>query len=383
MNKKSTRYQQQGFSSRIVFCGSTVGLILFLFLLRLPVTSAADSGVPSPNPVVTTDPATPPDSSQPARHAAALAPTRYSECLQLLEGTDRVNPALVENVSSMLNHPSDATPAAPQIAPSLMVVSYHEQAGKPRDVVVELFFDPIAGGQSLLSEDSYAHARLGDELSGTANQFLGLISRQVAYFGQKDEVERQQRAYQAVLNGDLTLLREQTVDPLHVVVVMPRAGAFLPSSLRSRVRGIVMDAELAFGTWSSRIGMVTDDSEAAEQVGNIVAAWREMALSFADTFASRSSVKQLRESLKASTVQVVANRVLTSASVDSRLVVRASSEVAIHGDNCPPGGICSKDKVAICHKVDSQREQTVCVPPAEVAPLLARGDHCGPCASAD
>ena len=60
----------------------------------------------------------------------------------------------------------------------------------------------------------------------------------------------------------------------------------------------------------------------AEQVGNIVAAWREMAMSFADTFASHSSGKQLRDSFKSSTVQVVDNRVLTSASVDSRTVVR-------------------------------------------------------------
>jgi len=137
---------------------------------------------------------------------------------------------------------------------------------------------------------------------------------------------------------------------------------------------------LAFGTWSGRIGMVTDDGESAAQVGNIVAAWREMAMSFADTFASHTSGKQLRESLKSSTVQVVDNRVLTSASVDSRTVVRVSKEVTGHGGGCPPGGACSKDKVAICHKVDSRHEQTLCVAPSAVAAHLAQGDHCGPCA---
>jgi hypothetical protein len=309
------------------------------------------------------------------------APAQYHECLQLLEGTDHVSPALVANVSSMLNHPSDISPIVPQGSPSLMVVSYHEQDGQARDVVVQLFFDPVAGGQNVLTEGGYVHNRLGDELSGSADQLLGLMFRQVVYFGQKDEVERQQRAFQAVLNGDMTLLREQTIDPLHVLVVMPHGGTLLPSSLRSRVHGLVLDAQLAFGTWSGRIGMVTDDGEAATQVGNIVAAWREMAMSFADTFASHSSGKHLRESLKSSTVQVVDNRVLTSASVDSSTIVRVSKEVTGHGGGCPPGGVCSRDKVAICHKTDSRHEQTMCVAPAAVAAFLAHGDHCGPCAT--
>ena len=341
---------------------------------------APDSVVPSPNPVVAAVPVTLLAVNQPSRHTAALAPAQYSECLQLLGGTDRVSPVLVDTVSSLLNHPSEASPIVPQTSPSLMVVSYHEEAGRARDIVVQLFFEPIAGGQTVLNNAGYVRARLGDELSGSADQLLGLMFRQVAYFGQKDEVERQQRAFQAMLNGDMTLLREQTIDPLHVLMVMPHGGTFLPTSLRSRVRGLVVDAELAFGTWSGRIGMVTADNETAEQVGNIVAAWREMAMSFADTFASHSSGKQLRESLKSSTVQVVANRVLASASVDSRTVVRTSKEITGHGGGCPPGGICPKDTVAICHKADSQHEQTLCVAPAAVAAYLAQGDHCGPCA---
>jgi len=96
-----------------------------------------------------------------------------------------------------------------------------------------------------------------------------------------------------------------------------------------------------------------DDDEAAEQVANILAAWREMAMSFADTFASHSSGKQLRESLKSSTVQVAANRVLASASVDSRTVVRVSKEVAGHGGGCPAGmhpenGYCAPDTPVGC-----------------------------------
>jgi hypothetical protein len=361
MNKRTANCQRMG----LIFRGFVVGMELFLSLLCHAETSATNSTVPPSNAAVT------------------AAPTQYGECLQLLRGTDHVSSGLVEMVASLLNHPSDASPIVPQTPPSLMIVSYHDQAGEERDVVAQVFFDPIAGGQSVLNDDGYAHAHLGDELSGIANQLLGFIFRQVVYFGQKDEVECQRRAFQAMLNGDVSLLREQTVDPLHMLVVMPRAGTFLPSSLRSRVHGIVMDVEMAFGAWSGRVAMVTDDSDAAEQVGNIVAAWREMALSFADTFAGQISIKQVRESLKASTVQVVSNRVLTSASIDSRTIVLMSKEAAGRVDNCPPGGVCSKDKVAICHKVDSRHEQTMCVAPAEVAALLAQGDHCGPCARVD
>ena len=119
--------------------------------------------------------------------------------------------------------------------------------------------------------------------------------------------------------------------------------------------------------------------ESAEQVATIVSAWRDMAVSLADTFASHSSGKQLREALQASTVQVVANRVLASASVDSRLAVRASKEIAGHAGSCPPGGACGEDKVAVCHKIDATHEQTLCVAPTAVAARLAAGDRCGPC----
>ncbi len=380
MNNRTMYYRGLRLNPCLILRSSAVGLMLYLSSRCLAATLATDLIVASPNAVVSAVPVKALAANQPGRSTVALAPAQYTECLQLLGETDHVSPVLVGNVSAMLNHPSETSSIVPPTSPSLMVVSYHEQAGEARDVVVQLFFDPIGGGQNVLNDAGYVRARLGDELSGSADQLLGLMFRQVAYFGQKDEVERQQRAFQAMLNGDMTLLREQTVDPLHIYVVMPHGGTFLPSSLRSRVHGLVVDAELAFGTWSGRIGMVTDDGETAEQVGNIVAAWREMAMSFADTFASHSSGKQLRDSLKSSTVQVVANRVLASASVDSRTIVRTSKEITGHGGGCPPGGACSKDKVAVCHRVSSTQEQTLCVAPSAVAGFLAQGDRCGPCA---
>jgi hypothetical protein len=313
------------------------------------------------------------------KQVSAVSPANYAECLTLLAGTDRVSPVLVEAVAQLLNHPENASETVPQRPPSLMAVTFRENAGQVRDIVVQAYYDPIGGDVSTLNADGYVRARLGGELSSSANQLLGLMYEQVVYFGPKDQVAHEQRAFQAAINGDMTLLREETVDPLHLLVVMPHGGTFLPTSLRSRVHGLVLDAKLEFGTWSGQIGMVTADSDSAEQVATIVSAWREMAVSLADTFASHSSGKQLREALQASTVQVVNNRVLASAAVDSRTIVRASKEITGHGGGCPPGGVCSGDKVAVCHKVDSAHEQTLCVAPSAVAAHIAQGDRCGPC----
>jgi hypothetical protein len=60
-----------------------------------------------------------------------------------------------------------------------------------------------------------------------------------------------------------------------------------------------------------------------------------MAVSMVDTFLSHSSGKQLRQALEASRVQIVANRVLASASVDTRTVVRVAKEITGEGGGCP------------------------------------------------
>jgi hypothetical protein len=356
-------------------------LIVSLAPLSRAQGLASDTPVSAPTPtaVVAPSPLTTVSATLPVKPVSAIAPANYTECLNLLQGTDRVSPVLVEAVAQLLNHPEDASQTVPQRPPSLMAVTYRENAGQVRNIVVQAYYDPIGGEISTLNADGYVRARLGGELSSSADQFLGLMYQQVVYFGPKDEVAHEQRAFQAALNGDMTLLREQTVDPLRLIVVMPHGGTFLPSSLRSRVRGLVLNATLEFGTWSGQIGMVTSDGESADQVAMIVSAWRDMAVSLADTFASHTSGKQLREALQASTVQVVANRVLASAAVDSRTIVRASKEITGHGGGCPPGGVCSAGKVAICHKVDSTHQQTLCVVPSAVAAHIAQGDRCGPC----
>jgi hypothetical protein len=333
--------------------------------------------------MVGTAPGTAISGSPSTKPASKIAPANYTECLTLLQGTDRVSPVLVEAVAQLLNHSEDASETVPQRPPSLLAVTYRENAGQLRDIVVQAYYNPLSGDASVLDADGYVRARLGGELSNSGDQLLGLMNQQVVYFGPKDLVAHEQRAFQAAINGDMTLLREQTIDPLHLLVVIPHGGTFLPSSLRSRVRGLVLDATLEFGTWSGQIGMVTSDGDSAAQVATIVSAWRDMAVSLADTFASANSGKKLRQALQATTVQVVANRVLASAAVDTRTVVRVSKEITGHGGGCPPGGRCSPDKICMCHRIDDRHEQTMCYSSKDVAGHVAQGDRCGPCEGDD
>src|SRR5580704_311675 len=93
MNKKTGNCQRLRLDPQFVFRGSVVGLMFSFSSLCLAATVGTDSVAPLPNAAVTAAPAASVDGSPPTRHTGALAPARYSECLQLLAGTDHVSPA--------------------------------------------------------------------------------------------------------------------------------------------------------------------------------------------------------------------------------------------------------------------------------------------------
>ena len=295
------------------------------------------------------------------------------EWAALLQQAVPNNPALLSSVISLMNEKHVGK------IPSLMIVSYRNDPAGVRDVVVQLYNDPGSELIGVLNPQGTVRNRVGEDLFNSADGFLGLVYRQVSYLGQQAEVQRQQRAMTSALSGDLTLLREQTIEPLRLVAVLPEAGQFLPGSLRSRVRSVVVNAELTYGEWRGKVGMITDDERSAEAVGNIVSAWREMAVSLADTFAGTAVAQPLRTALKETSIEVSDNQVLASATIPAAMVVRVSTELAGHGGGCPPGGVCGKDKVAVCHKEPGKPNRTLCVAPTAVAPHLAHGDYCGPC----
>ena len=296
-------------------------------------------------------------------------------------GNHRINPTLVAAVTPLLNHPEDASQAVPQKPPSLLAVTWRENTGQVRDIVVQTYYDPLGGDASILDADGHVPAHLGGELSGAADQFLGLMYQHAVYFGHKDQVRYEQRAFQAALNGDMTLFREQTVDPLRLLVVAPHGDTILPTSLRSRVHGLVLDATLELGTWSGQVGMVTSDGESAEQVAAIVSAWRDMALSLADTFGGQNSGKQIRQALQSSAIQVVSNRVLASASVDSRLAVRASKEIAGRAGSCPPAAPVVRTKWPCATRSTRHTSRRCASPQLPSPPVWRRGTDAARAAS--
>lgn len=316
----------------------------------------------------------------PAKPAANL-PAGIEECVGLLREAVPGNAALIDSVIKLVNQQAAATAA--DASPSMMVVSYRQNKDGIGDVVVQLYSEPSAGpGSNLLNPDgSYVQHRLGSDAFGAADQLMGMLYYRATFLGNAGEVERQQRAFEAGMSGDLTLLREQTIEPLNVIAVMPRAGKYLPGSLRTRVHGIVLNSQLEFSDWKSSVSLLSDDAESAQQVGTLVSAWREIGVSLADTYASTPAAQPLREALKTSSIEVVGNNVVISGALPAQTIVRVSKELAGHGGGCPAGPPCKKGKVAICHIPPGNpgNAHTICIAPSAVPAHLAHGDYCGPC----
>jgi hypothetical protein len=267
--------------------------------------------------------------------------------------------------------------------PELAFVTFRHTRAGIQDPVVLLYAPVPPNHPRLVNPQGVVRDRVGEGLTDTADKLLAVIHQAPVCYGAPVEVRRQQRALQLSLTGDLTLLREQTVEPLHIVGVLPEAERYLPLSLRHRVNAVILSAQLDFGEWRSRLHFVTDNLADAEQVGHIVAAWRDFAGALAAHYAGDEAGARLRQALQASTVTVVENQVAATAAVPAPVVVRAAKEVAGHGGGCPPGGPCDRNKIPVCHKEPGRPQITLCLPPTAVPAHLAHGDTCGPCAERD
>jgi len=318
----------------------------------LPITVASATTAPLPDSKAL--PAEQPASAKPATAGA-------NDLLTLLKQAAPNNPALWQSVSSMVANQGGASTANPALA----IVSYRMNGNGVRDVVVQLYSGTAADIPGVLNPQGTVRGRLGDELYDSADNFLGLMYRQVTYLGEKADVQRQQRAIESTIDGDVTLLREATVEPLHVVALLPNAKDFLPGSLKTRVNSVVLNAELTFGQWKGKVGLITDSAESAQTVGTIVSAWKEMAVSLAQTFAAQSSGKPLQEALKSTTIDVADNQVIASASIPSETIVRCTKEITGHG---------APKAVLMCY-----RGYTVEVPESQVRLYEQRGATLGAC----
>lgn len=259
------------------------------------------------------------------------APAKVAECVALLEEAVPEKPGLVDKVSEMVEHTRRDGKDVADATADLMVVSYRERNGVIGDVVVQLYQPPPEAVMQVLNPEGIVRARLGDELFGSAQNLMGLLYQPVIAIGDEQEIQRQQRAFKAGIEGDLTLLQEQTIEPLYLVAVMPRAERFLPGSLQQRVQSVALNSELTFGEWRSQMMLLTGNEQTAGQVGNTMAAWRELASSLADTYVAYRTGQPLRDSLQASTVEVSGRKVVASAAMPSKTVVKVTKEMAGYG----------------------------------------------------
>ena len=265
--------------------------------------------------------------------------------------------------------------------PDLAVITFRAGTAGIQDAIVQLYQAPPIDHAPVLNSPGGVRDRLGGSWGDAADQLLNLVLQPPTCFGPPAEVRRQQRAFNLTLTGDLTLLREQTVEPLYVIGVLAHADRYLPSSLRARVRFVVFTAQLDFGEWRVRLNFVTDNSTDAAQVGNIVATWRDLANSLAAHYTGHTAGDRLREALQASSVVVSENRVTATGAVPAPVISRVARDATAYDNGCPPGGVCDSDKIAICHKRGNQPAITLCVPPTACRLTWRRATPAGPCAA--
>jgi hypothetical protein len=301
--------------------------------------------------------------------------------LTSIRQTKAARPGLDQAFLDLLQHTESTPLPAVFRDPDLLIASYRiRDQQRVERVVLQAYQDPGKDSATHLNPTGIAAERLGSSLVDPTNHFLNLALHRSHALGAPSEVQTLQRALENAASGDLSLLRGQTIEPLHIVAVLTHAGRYLPVSLRDRVHTVVLTGQLEFGEWRGQFHFLSDTADTAEQVGHIVAAWRDMAGTLAETYAGHTSGRRLREALKASTVQVTDSRVISTVAVPANTVVRVAKEAAGHGGGCPAGGVCGKSKVLICHNEPNRGPVAVCVSPSAVASHIAQhGDYCGPC----
>ena len=215
--------------------------------------------------------------------------------------------------------------------PGLVVITHRDSNAGPRDLAVLSCPGVSVQPDGVGERPRVTRIHAGDDFRDLANRYWTLLHGTVTATGDSNEIRRVQRALQAALEGDVTLLREQTVGPLRFVAVLPQATPYLPRSVRSRVRSIVLRGRLSFGQWEGTLELLTDDDESAAQVGSVIAGWRELLLSLTENRFENGFDARMREALLGSAIQVRGNRVVAQTALPATVLLRVVKRVARQG----------------------------------------------------
>lgn len=182
-----------------------------------------------------------------------------------------------------------------------------------------------------------------------------------------------QRAFHLALQADLTLMREQTVEPLHLIILLTNPEQLLPQCLSRRVRSVIVEADLAYGEWQCRLHLITRDDDVAQQVELLLASWREMAMSVVDIYTSSGTNLSARRALEAGNFTVQGREVIAAGSVPSILGVRALTKLT----RWAVEEVAWEDEarmVTICDRGQPQQVRAL-----DLSTCLARGARLGAC----
>ena len=166
-----------------------------------------------------------------------VPPPRFLELLTSIRGTsDR----LVAAVTETLQQP-DVTDVDPSSVPALVIITYRKSGDMIYDTVVQSFKqkpETIAVTQNW----QVAHPRAVTlPFADTFEKWIMLLEQAEGHsYGPPVLIQQRDRLLQSLRRRDLRYLREQTVEPLSVAVLLPNPSGLLPRSLRDRVMGIMV-----------------------------------------------------------------------------------------------------------------------------------------------
>jgi hypothetical protein len=249
---------------------------------------------------------------------------RYGEHLATLHEINGGDEQLLNAVMSCL---SESNALAPTVSgPTVMATTLRRGPRGLHQVCVQTIARtaPAGAGLTELPGPSVAPPSQAFVRDLAADWFELLNSPEQQWFGAPTQVKVRQRAYQHLLEGDLTFFREQTVEPLFVMATLPQPQRYLPASLRKRVTAVALEADFNLTEWRVKVHFLTASADDAERLAHTLGAWREMLLTTLQTRGEDELRVTLTEAVRRARLEVGERSVVLHALVPARVATRST-----------------------------------------------------------